>query len=168
MRNYRFIVLLVFAMACKATSTSTSSSSSNYYEDLSLLRPEISTVQEKESEKVYQEGIDVASIEGHIMNELDSVNRIIIADNKTKKWDGYRIQIYTGNSRQQAEQNLSSIREYYPDLDSDMTYYQPTYRVKAGYFFDRLEASKMYEEIKKMYPRAILLPEKLPLPAIDE
>ncbi len=166
MRDYRLIILILL-IACKAP-TAVQQASDSYYEDLSIHREQVEAEPSDSiaSEVTVQE--ENVVISGHIKTEMDSVNRIMIAANQEKKWDGFRIQIYVGNSRQQAQSMLNSARELFPGYESSMYYYQPTYRVKVGYFFDKLVAAKVYDEMKKVYTKAMLLPEKLDLPKTDE
>ncbi len=166
MRDYR-ILIFAFIVACKAPSSVTQQSST-YYEDLSVHRVKTESTSIVQPEKSIAPATSIEDIQGHILNELDSVNKIIVAENTTKQWDGFRIQVYTGNSRQRAQEILSALKNTYPEYESSMTYYQPSYRVKIGYFFDRLEASKVYSQMKEVYPRAMLLPEKLSLPKVDD
>jgi hypothetical protein len=162
MRDHRVIIALIFLFGCKA-STVVQQSTAPYYEDLSVHRPSETMTPDVPS---INENVSIEEpviIEGHIREELDSINRIITSLNENKLWDGYVIQLYGGNSRQEANNVINEFSAQFPEFNTSMIYQQPRYRVKAGRFFDRMEAHKAFETVKKSFPKAILLPEKLPL-----
>ena len=99
---------------------------------------------------------------GNIKAELDSVDVIIAERNKSIKYaDGFTIQIYTGNDRTEADQASDQARLIFPDMMPQISYYQPTYKVKVGQFTNRLVAHERFEEIKKTFPKALLIPERI-------
>jgi hypothetical protein len=160
MRNYR-VIFFVFIIACKGSSITTSSE--EYSEDLSYLREEI-RFNIEEPDVVYVDSIaknDFAFTKD-ITQEIDSINNLIILENiKKKYWDGYTIQIYRGNSRKSADEAIQQAKDLFPDSNPTLSYYQPTFRVKMGAYFDRIKANKAYYEVKEFFPNALLLPEKL-------
>jgi hypothetical protein len=135
-----------------------------YEEDLSKFR--LATLETVEMSSTPKESkLPAARLTGDITQEIDSITRLMTSRNAARKnWDGYTIQIYTGNSRQEAETIKSEFDALYPEIATSLIYFQPTYKVKAGSFFDRLEATRKYEEVKVFFPRALLIPEKLSLP----
>ncbi|WP_425392798.1 SPOR domain-containing protein [Ekhidna sp.] len=157
MRTYRLIILLFFA-ACKAT---TPTAPSSYSEDLSVHRPELnSAIDSVESE---QEVVAQAykPLDGHIKSELDSISRIAYQENKAGKYvDGYIINVYSGSSRDEANQTRNKMEEIFPELNPKVTYHQPNFRVKAGRFTNRLKANRVYQQVKEEFPRALLIPER--------
>lgn len=157
--TFGIVALIIALTSCKTTKIVVSDDV--FEEDLSKYRPSFED-QEDDGNRQKQEGVILT---GHINAEIDSINKILISRNATRKnWDGFTIQIYTGNSRQEAETVKRDFESYYPDLQTSLIYFQPTYKVKAGAFFDRLEATKKYEEVKLLFPRALLIPEKLSIP----
>ena len=163
-----FIVLLL-ASACKPAQVVTTSV---YREDLSVHRLKLEDASIADSSNEIETVIDNSEAiyhENEITTELDSINQLITEANKKRRvWDGYVIQVYRGNSRSDAYKAKNNIEDFFPDLEAEVSYRQPTYRVKAGEYFDRLKATRKYQEVLKLYPRALLLPEKLPLPSQDE
>ncbi len=158
---YRFLILIIALAGCKGTAIV--QNTSPYSENLSVHRLDLSVPIEEDT-MTTMEVLDPVELTGHIKTELDSINRIIIENNKNKKyWDGYVIQVYNGNSRQAAQNALEFLEEKYPEMNPNMSYYQPNYRVKVGKFFDRLEATKSFREMRLHFPRALLLPDKLSL-----
>ncbi len=157
MRINRLIIVL-FLAACKAT---TPTSSVKYSEDLSVHRPEIpeSASSGDSKQEVIEESYKPLS--GHIAQELDSIARVAYEQNKAGKYiDGYVIQIYSGNDRDDANAARSKMYEFFPELDPKISYRQPNFRVKAGKFTDRLRANRIHQQVKEEFPRAILLPER--------
>lgn len=165
MRFNRVIVGIFLIAACKTTQVT---STGEYREDLSMYRLDLPGVESQGETAEITEVIDnsIATYHsGEITKELDTVNELIRqANQKQKLWDGYVIQVYRGDSRNDAYNIQSELNETYPELKAEVSYFQPTYRVKAGQFFDRLEATRVFNQLKEVYPRALLLPEKLPLP----
>lgn len=157
MRAYRLIILLGLA-ACKATAPS--SSSGEYSEDLSVHRPPLKIVAEKDS-VIESKVSEYVPLTGHLKSELDSVSKVSYLHNKTGRYvDGYIIQIYSGTSRQEANDMQAKMAELFPDLNGKVSYRQPSFRVKGGKFINRLEANRVYDEVKSKFPRALLIPER--------
>ncbi len=159
MRINRLIILFLL-VACKA---STPPSLVTYSEDLSVYRHEMqeSAFKEKEptKQKVKQEFYK--PLTRHLQQELDSVIRIAQEQNKAGKYvDGYVIQVYSGNSRAEANQIKSGMREFFPELNPKISYRQPNFRIKAGRFKDKLKANRIHQQVKEKFPKAILLPER--------
>lgn len=164
MRNSGIIIfcLSLLVVGCK-TSTVTRTSSA-YHEDLSGLRPVLEDAKEDRRDTLTSPSTSstTATFSRHIKDELDSVNRIIIERNKAQNYaNGYTVQIYTGGDRQAANDALSKADSLYPDLDPQISYMQPSYKVKVGQYVDRLEAHQVFEEIKKEFPFALLIPERI-------
>ena len=163
------LVFYILLPACKPVQVVTTSV---YHEDLSVHRLKFPNFSIEDSSDEIETVIDNSEgiyFKNEITNELDSINQLIIETNKKRRiWDGYVIQVYRGNSRADANKAKENIEDFFPDLDAEVSYRQPTYRVKAGQYFDRLKATRKYQEVLKLYPRALLLPEKLPLPSQNE
>lgn len=153
------IILSALAVfGCKTTQTTQSVGTvSSYSEDISVHRPTFEN-------KITDVPLDTATYEpeGHIRAELDSINKMIIRENfKPRTEQGYTIQVYNGASREDAVQALGEVRVKFPDIEANMTYYQPDFRVKAGQFLDRVVAYETYEKVKKEFRTALLVPEKI-------
>lgn len=161
MRANRLIILL-FLAACKATTPS--SSSSAYTEDLSIHRPVIMPVGDETQQSDNSEELQTEPyipLSGHIKQELDSISKVALAQNKEGRYvDGYVIQVYSGNSREAANQARSKMYEFFAELEPKVSYHQPNFRVKAGKFTDRLKANRVHQQVKEEFPRALLLPER--------
>lgn len=165
MRDDRLILLIiVLLVACKAR---VHTPVSTYSEDLSIHRPlpvveieeEVEVVEKNETYEVPQE--EYKPLTGHIKAELDSIAKIVYFKNKSGKYvDGFVIQAYLGNSREEANTIKTDMDTFFPELNPRVTYRQPNFRVKAGKFLNRLEAYKIYNEVKTKFSKAILIPER--------
>lgn len=89
---------------------------------------------------------------------LDSIDRI----NLVRKFvEGFTIQVYSGLNREEALNAKKQLTTSIPSLESDLQYTQPNFRVKTGKYFTRLEAERDYEQVKRYFPAAIVVPEKI-------
>lgn len=162
-----YVSLLVFFASC--ASSSILSSRSDYKEDLSKVRPEFSyqapdftlpTVVEpkKEPEKKVTPVVSQTAT----AQQLDRYLNQLAEKNKSIRYiSGFRIQLYVGNVRSEADAAKAFIYQSYKDIVPYVSYTQPTYRVKAGDFIYRDDAEKYLESIRSTYQSALILPEKI-------
>jgi hypothetical protein len=145
----------------------TTSSSDSYSEDLSVLRPDLSALRLSDANVSEQESATAelyTDEDFSIKSELDSVNKIIIRRNQEKRYtDGFTIQIYTGNSDESARAAKDSAEVKFPDLRPVISYNQPTFKVKVGAYYNRLDAHQVFEALKEEFPYALLIPERIPI-----
>jgi hypothetical protein len=91
---------------------------------------------------------------------LDSIGRI----NKSIGYvDGYTIQVYSGLKREEALNAKRQLSTSVPNVDSEVQYVQPNFRVRVGKYYDRFDAHKDYVAVKRYFPNAILIPERIPI-----
>jgi hypothetical protein len=149
---------------CSAPKTvSTSTPSTRYSEDLSALRP--STVTEEKP--VVTEPADQKKPTTYVEPKfavtkqldavLDSIDRIHL---NRKAIDGFTIQVYSGR-REEALNAKKTLTTTLPDLDSEIQFTEPIFRVKVGKYYTRQEAQEDYSDIKRYFPAAIIIPEKI-------
>ena len=132
-----------------------------YHEDLYYLRPkfqdEPDTVDQHKPVKK-GEVHPTRNVNDIVDGVLDSINRF----NVTRKFiDGYTIQIYTGQNREEAMITKKKMMNDAPELTSVLEYHQPKFRVRVGSYFSRLEAQRDLLRLKRPFPNAILVPEKI-------
>ncbi len=152
------LAILILLIGCKAA---TPTSTSKYSEDLSIHRPVMMAEEETETPKDSIQQERYTPLTGHIRSELDSISRIAYAENKAGKYvDGYVILVYSGDSREEANQARSKMYEFFSELEPKVSYHQPYFRVKAGKFTDRLKANRIHQQVVKEFPRALLIPER--------
>ncbi len=131
-----------------------------YHEDLYSLRPKLAepvdslSQREKLGEKQFVAA--TGNVNEKVEDVLDSINHF----NVTRKFiDGYTIQIYSGQNKEEAMNAKKKMTEV--GLNGALEYTQPKFRVRFGNYYSRLEAQKDLTRIKKGFPNAILVPEKI-------
>jgi hypothetical protein len=159
---------LLTVMGC-SRKTAVSSSGSDYREDLSAVRPRFEysgNMVEKKSEKnkpaVTATPKTTSDKPLYVNKKLEVVLDSMFRQNKAIRYiSGYRIQLYVGNVRQEADGAKSYIYSTFPDLTPYVSYAQPTYRVKAGDFMYRSDAEQYLEQIKAQYSSAVILADRV-------
>lgn len=74
--------------------------------------------------------------------------------------DRYKIQIFSGASRNAAETARKKFYENYADLPSSIEYETPNYKIWVGNFRNRLEADRALLRIKKTFLNAFIFKPK--------
>ena len=153
------ILSLFFVLSCvnQKISISSNNDSRKYFEDLSFIRESENVSNSTNDENIVDKknnlGIDI---------ELDSILKIIKSEVDEEIFtDGYTIQIYLGDKREEAENTVEKLFEYDSLIKSNTIFTQPNYRVKTGIFEDRFKANFEYKKLKKTFPNAIIIPEKI-------
>jgi hypothetical protein len=72
---------------------------------------------------------------------------------------GFRVQIYNGNNRAEAQARKVDFIRRFPNVRSYMSYIAPSYRVKVGDFKSRAEAYKLYQQINSLYTPCMVVPD---------
>ena len=153
------ILSLFFVLSCvnQKINISSNNDSRKYFEDLSFIRESENVSNSTNDENIVDKknnlGIDI---------ELDSILKIIKSEVDEEIFtDGYTIQIYLGDKREEAENTVEKLFEYDSLIKSNTIFTQPNYRVKTGTFEDRFKANYEYNKLKKTFPNAIIIPEKI-------
>ena len=74
---------------------------------------------------------------------------------------GYRILAYTGTERKAAMDVRNIIVSRLPDVQVYPQYKQPTWRVKVGDFFNRVEANQALLRIRDITPNAMIVEDQI-------
>jgi len=73
-----------------------------------------------------------------------------------KKIRGYRIQVYSGNNQQrskrEAESRQAQVRNAFSELDADVSFKSPFWRLRVGHFQRQEDAEEVMKEMKKALP----------------
>ncbi|MBC7920775.1 MAG: SPOR domain-containing protein [Ferruginibacter sp.] len=163
------IAVLALLAACGRKTTPTISSTSDinrFQEDLSAVRPKygVATGNPTEAKPEKPGGSVVGKSSLDVTRKVDALLDTMAVRNKNIRYaQGYRVQIYVGSNRQEAETVKTAAYQLFPDLKPYLIYAQPVYRVKAGDFLDRVEAEKYYVGFKAQYPNAIVVPDRVEL-----
>jgi SPOR domain len=152
------IVLLNFSCAVQKSTTAT------YEEDLSPNRPKFQLASDTSKRAITPDPVQTASVKPvHNVNDkvdpvLDSIDRF----NLTKRYvDGFTIQVYSGQKREDAMNTKQKIMEDTPELIASLQYVQPKFRVTVGHYFTKLEGQQDLTHLKRYFTAAILVPEKI-------
>lgn len=159
--------LVVAGCATQKKTTTPSAADGKYSEDLSVWRPKAdpSTDTQATTEQPGKKQPPYVEPKYAINKKLDTVLDSIDHFNLQRNFiDGFTIQVYSGTKREDALNAKKDLTSYLPELESDIQYNQPNFRVKVGKYFKRIEAQEDYSEVKKYFPSAIVIPDKV---AID-
>jgi len=158
------------AMSGCSKKSTPSASSADYREDLSSVRPRFEYVEPSIGKKAESKPDAVDNNASRVANgkalnvnkRLETVLDTMAQQNKAIKFiSGFRIQLYVGNVRQEADNAKAYIYQLFPDLNPYVSYSQPTYRVKAGDFMYRSDAEHYLEQIRGQYSSAVILADRV-------
>jgi len=93
----------------------------------------------------------------------------VVSENENVYVQGYRIRIYFDNkqnSRSESETVLASFIESHPGIPAFRTFESPCFKVTVGNFRTRSEALAALEGIKRQYPSAFIVKEKMRFPQL--
>jgi hypothetical protein len=166
-----FVLLIAAGCSTKTTTTGTSASpSGKYSEDLSVLRPKPESTDTAKNNTSGSADMDRTqrtkyveakfAVNASLDAVLDSISEQNLALGLV---DGFTIQVYSGLKREDALNVKKQMATALPDLEAEVQYAQPNFRVRAGKYFDRYAAQKDYQVIKRHFPNAIILPERVPI-----
>lgn len=163
------IAALVAACAATTKTSTVSSTPQKYNEDLTVLRPKVAssntgttttgtttTPADTRKQTTYTE--PKYAVNKKLDGVLDSIDRINV---QRAFVDGFTIQVYSGSKKEEAMKTRQELASSLPDLQSEVLYSQPNFRVKVGKYYSRIEAQKDYIDVKKLFPTAIVIPEKV-------
>lgn len=157
--------IFLLLTSCSSVAQKNSGRSNPYHEDLAKLRPKIDFPTEiKIKDTVKEVPLAVAptkNINAKVDIVLDSIDRF----NLTRKFiDGFTIQIYSGQKKDDAMNVIKKMKEEVPELNANpIRYEQPKFRVTVGKYFTRLEAQGDLLLLRRKFSAASLVPEKIPL-----
>ncbi len=162
-RLFIILILVIYVAGC-TPKLATTTTTEDYTEDISAYRPKI--------ENAGQEG-EIATeqinsvVKGQyvppthdIKNEMSVIMDSIVVHNKSKLYQTFTIQVYTGRSREEANQVREKVYRVMPDEKPVLVYKQPSYKVNVGKYFDSAQAYKTLTVLKASFPEAMLVPER--------
>ncbi len=162
-----FLALITIGLSCssKVTPSRGSSTSINdYSEDISHLLPyydkkEVKT--ESKNDEVKNEIVkELIILDDNA--KVDAALNKIIENNKTyNDGRGYRIQVFSGNSRTDFESAKSFLLRSFPQLEVYESYSQPTYRIKVGDFIHYQDADKYNSSLKQRFGTTRIVNDKI-------
>ena len=163
MYRITFLALICNLLAgCAAQKTS----DKPYYENLAAHRPKVILPSEtSNNDTATQTKVVPVVAPTHNVNEkvdavLDSIDRY----NQVRKFvDGYTIQIYSGQNREDAMEAKKKMTLDLPEYTANLQYQQPKFRVTVGRYFTKLEAHPDLVKLRSSFSAVILVPEKIPV-----
>lgn len=75
--------------------------------------------------------------------------------------DGFRIQLLATTDRTKVDESQSVFNSRYPGVYNGWSQAKPYYRVRVGAFTSRSEATSFLQKIKKDYPDAYIVPDRV-------
>jgi hypothetical protein len=99
--------------------------------------------------------------------KLDSLVSKNIEINKSQQTiDGYRIQLFSGSERNNANALRTRFKTDYPDENVYLIYQQPYFKLRVGDYRNLIEAQEMYLQLQKTYDQLLIVPDKINLPKL--
>ena len=167
MFNFPAYVFYYFLVAgCASTQGTTSSAptgNGSYSEDLSVWRPKVEATADA-STAITDERKATPYVEPRfaVNKQVDAVLDSIDRLNGARRFiDGYTIQVYSGLKREDALNAKKQVSSSFPTIESEIQYAQPNFRVKIGKYYDRMNAQKDFLAIKRVFPSAIMIPDRI-------
>lgn len=93
-----------------------------------------------------------------------------IESNQSRVLNGYRVRIFFDNKQTSRQESADIVRKFtsiYPSVPAYRSYTNPYFKVTVGDFRTKSEAVVLLEEIKKNFPSAFVVKDKIKWPAID-
>lgn len=113
-----------------------------------------------------------AQNKGVILIKGDNIYLDSLIDKNTNKnkfnktISGYRIQLFSGNERNNANNLKTKFLKLYPNQVAYLTYQQPYFKIRVGDFRTKLEAKLFYNKIKNDFEECIIIADKINLPKL--
>ena len=100
------------------------------------------------------------------------INENIYRDYQRYGMEGFRIQIYSSsnrNAREESNKARAAFISKFPDIDSYQLYAEPGYfKIRAGDFRTKTEATKLFLLVSKEFPDAYLVPDIINFPDLNK
>jgi hypothetical protein len=96
-----------------------------------------------------------------ITDELNILLDSIIRINRETEYTVYTIMVHNSNSRESAEMAMKLVFQAQIQIRPKLEYVPPSYKVKVGQFFTQLEAFPILEQLRKDFPNAVMVPERI-------
>jgi hypothetical protein len=162
-----FCIILNFVSCTTGKSQLTASDSSNskkgrFQEDLSGVRIKYGAKEDTVKIQVKDPNAKPVVPSKHIGRALNLKMDSIAERNKRLKFaEGYRIQVYSGDKKEEAMKAKNKVYDLAPDVDVYPEFRSPVFRVRVGDFLDRLEANYVLVKLQKDFPNALIVPDKI-------
>lgn len=160
------MILTVFLIHLLMSCVAQKKNDKPYYEDLSEVRPRVKAPVDTAHSLTPVEISEIKpatvsytkTVNKKVDAVLDSIDRFNLM---RRSIDGYTIQIYSGQNREEAMDTKKKMTKELPDLTSNLQYQQPKFRVTVGKYYSKMEAYQDLTRLRKSFSSAILVPEKI-------
>ena len=98
-------------------------------------------------------------------NRIDQLNETYVSSYKLM---GYRVQIYSGNKKQPANQARITFTQLYKSEKAHELYEQPYFKVRVGDFRTKVEALKFKNELIKHFPNCFIVRDEIDFKEITD
>ena len=171
-KNLLYFLFLTSSFSCVRSLTPSKNEKNEekiteYSEDLSVFRPKYNTNDIKEEEKPETKNTEKKSTNTstQIKDDNAAVETILEQIKETNKkladGKGYRIQVFSGNTKADFENAKSYLFRYFSDLEVYESYSQPTYKIKVGDFLSVAEAEKYAGSLKQKFGTVRIISDKI-------
>lgn len=164
------LVALVALYSCSPSTVTQTSKTESYSEDLSVYRPKFEVKESTDNEQKVEtvEEIKYPEPTFDVTKQVDAVlDSIDMLKANVNFVDGFTIQVYSGTSSEEAKISKGKVYSILSDEKPVLKYEEPSFKVKVGKFYSRLEAQKTFAQLKRKFPNAIIIPERIQLSEID-
>ncbi len=93
----------------------------------------------------------------------DFMEKVSERNAENNVYQGYTVQVYTGSSREKANEAKNTVYSLLPDTNPSITFDPPNYKVKVGEYTDRIEAQTAYSKLKGNFSVVLIVPERFPV-----
>lgn len=101
-------------------------------------------------------------------NVLNMYIKKIQIDQDKEKLPGFRIQIFSGKSRENSDLIKLQFRKLYKKVEVYQIHKEPFYRIRVGDFYTKSDADEFCFKIKKHFPQAFVLPDDVEKPKLRD
>lgn len=102
------------------------------------------------------------------IESIDGLEKMIerhkFLNRRVEQVPGWRVQIFTGSRRNEAEGVRARFFQMYPDMNSDFEYQGTSYKVRVGDFMKEEDAEKFCREVKTYFSQALLVKDMVKVP----
>ena len=114
----------------------------------------------------YSQGIEKKDSTTIVLKD-SRIDKLNTTYKNSYKLKGYRIQIYSGNKKQPANQSRSTFSRLYRTKKAHMDYEQPYYKVRVGDFRTKIEALKFKNDLIKHFPNCYIVNDEIDIEELN-
>ncbi len=135
-----------------------STSNVEYSEDLSIYSERMIIDSDKLAEK--EESLVLVPYEIDVTDTVNAVlDSIAILNINRNTYTGYSIQLFSSNDYEEAKKMMGKALKNFAERDPILNFQQPNFKIKIGKFNQEITARSLLNEVKDVFPSAIIVPE---------